>query len=198
MNVYIYIYIYNFIYIFDIGGGGRGAGAAPAPTIHYPTIKEQQEAERIAIAAAMAEAAERIGAGPLYQAARDLGFGQPTFVDMPGEVAGSLRKPEDWSGATLTSMSRGYGVEVTPLQLAVAYSALANGGLLVRPYVVDQRRDPTTGRVLWAVQPASAVHDRAHFATFGTAVLTLFRVMTGDNWRLLMAGLLRCTGHRAS
>ena len=141
--------------VFDTGEGWR--------VFHGRTVQDAHGYGRITFAQAiakssniaMAEAAERIGAGPLYQAARDLGFGQPTFVDMPGEVAGSLRKPEDWSGATLTSMSRGYGVEVTPLQLAVAYSALANGGLLVRPYVVDQRRDPTTGRVLWAVQPDS-------------------------------------------
>ena len=103
----------------------------------------------------MAEAAERMGKGPLYQTARDLGFGQPTFVDLPGEVAGSLRRPEDWSPATLTSMSRGYAVEVTPLQLAVAYAALANGGLLVRPYVVQERRRHATGDVLWRVRPDS-------------------------------------------
>lgn len=104
---------------------------------------------------AMAQASERIGKGPLYRAARDLGFGQPTFVDLPGEVSGTLRKPEDWGTLTLTSMSRGYAVEVTPLQLAVAYAALANGGLLVRPYVVAERRDPATGEVLWAARQDS-------------------------------------------
>ncbi|MEM0963448.1 MAG: penicillin-binding transpeptidase domain-containing protein [Bacteroidota bacterium] len=104
---------------------------------------------------AMALAAREIGAGPMYQAARDLGFGQPTYVDLPGEVAGVLRPPEEWDRGTLTSMSRGYAVEVTPLQLAVAYAALANGGLLVRPYVVEERREAGTGRVLWQAEADS-------------------------------------------
>ena len=141
--------------VFDTGAGWR--------VFHGRTVQDARGYGRItfgdAIAKssniAMAEAAERMGRGPLYQAARDLGFGQPTFVDLPGEVAGSLRRPEDWSGATLTSMSRGYAVEVTPLQLAVAYSALANGGLLVRPYVVAERRDPSTGRVVWRARQDS-------------------------------------------
>ena len=104
---------------------------------------------------AMALAAREIGEGPLYQAARDLGFGQPTTIDLPGEVAGSLRRPEDWGTMTLTSMSRGYAVEVTPLQLAVAYAALANGGLLVRPYVVEERREHASGRVVWRAEADS-------------------------------------------
>ncbi len=104
---------------------------------------------------AMAIAAERIGSGAFYQAARDLGFGQPTFVDLPGEVSGSLRRPDEWDGLTLPWMSTGYSVEVTPLQIAVAYAALANGGLLVRPYVVEQRREHATTRVLWQVRQDS-------------------------------------------
>ncbi|PAP75489.1 penicillin-binding protein [Rubrivirga marina] len=135
--------------VFDTGAGWH--------VFHGRTVQDAHAYGRITFAQAIAKssniamalAAQRIGPGPLYEAARDLGFGQPTFVDLPGEVAGSLRKPEDWSGATLTSMSRGYGVEVTPLQLAVAYSAFANGGLLVRPFIVAERRDPATGRVVW-------------------------------------------------
>ena len=104
---------------------------------------------------AMAVAAERMGSGALYQAARDLGFGQPTFVDLPGEIAGSLRRPERWDALTLPWMSTGYSVEVTPLQIAVAYAALANGGLLVRPYVVQERRQHATQTVLWRARQDS-------------------------------------------
>ena len=104
---------------------------------------------------AMAMAAERMGPGALYQAARDLGFGQPTFVDLPGEIAGSLRRPDTWDGLTLPWMATGYSVEVTPLQIAVAYAALANGGLLVRPYVVQERRQHATHQVLWQARQDS-------------------------------------------
>ena len=104
---------------------------------------------------AMAKAAEKIGPTDFFTTARALGFGQPTAIDLPGEVAGSLRRPEDWGTMTLNSMSRGYAVEVTPLQLAVAYAALANGGTLVRPHVVAERRDAATGRTVWTARTDS-------------------------------------------
>lgn len=97
---------------------------------------------------AMAMTAERMGKAPLYRAARALGFGQPTTIDLPGEAAGLLHDPERWGATTLPSISIGYGVSVTPLQILTAYAALANGGLLVRPYLVAERRD-ARGRTLW-------------------------------------------------
>ncbi len=120
----------------------------------------------------MALAAERMGKGPLYRAARDLGFGQPTFVDLPGEVAGTLRKPEDWGTLTLPWMSTGYSVEVTPLQIATAYAALANGGLLVRPYVVQERRNAATGEVVWEAKQDSV--RRAFRAETAEALMPYF------------------------
>ncbi len=92
--------------------------------------------------------------GTLYQYARNLGFGHPSWIDLPGEVPGRLKRPDSWSGTTLTSVSIGYEVEVTPLQLAAAYAALANGGLLVQPYVVSERRD-ITGHVTWRARQDS-------------------------------------------
>ena len=95
-----------------------------------------------------AKIAARLEPGVFYQYARNLGFGQPTWIDVPGEVEGVLKRPAEWSGTTLTSMSIGYEVDVTPIQLVTAYSALANGGLLVQPHVVAERRD-VTGHVTW-------------------------------------------------
>ena len=164
--------------VFDTGQGWR--------VFHGRTVQDAHAYGRITFAQAIAKssniamalAAQRIGSGPLYEAARDLGFGQPTFVDLPGEVAGSLRKPEDWSGATLTSMSRGYGVEVTPLQLAVAYSAFANGGLLVRPYIVAERRDPATGRTVWQA-PQDSVR-RAFRAETAERLMPYFEAVVSE------------------
>ena len=90
--------------------------------------------------------------GAFYRYARALGFGQPTWIDLPGEVPGLLKRPSEWSRTTLTAMGIGYEVDVTPLQLAVAYAALANGGLLVAPHVVAERRD-VTGRTTWSARP---------------------------------------------
>ncbi len=126
---------------------------------------------------AMAMAAERMGSGALYQAARDLGFGQPTFVDLPGEIAGSLRRPDTWDGLTLPWMATGYSVEVTPLQIAVAYAALANGGLLVRPYVVQERRQHATHQVLWQARPDSV--RRAFGAQTAAQLMPYFENVVG-------------------
>lgn len=102
----------------------------------------------------MAKTARQIDEGIFYQYARNLGFGQPTYIDLPGEVSGTLKRPSDWSRTTLTSMSIGYEVSVTPLQLLSAYAALANGGMLVEPYVVAERRS-ITGERLWTQRPDS-------------------------------------------
>jgi cell division protein FtsI (penicillin-binding protein 3) len=137
--------------------------------------------EAIAVSSnvAMADVAERMGRGPLYQAARDLGFGQPTTLGLPGEVGGTLRKPEDWGRLTLPWMSTGYSVEVTPLQIAVAYAALANGGLLVRPYVVAERRNAATGETVWTARQDSV--RRAFSAETAAALLPHFEAVVGPD-----------------
>lgn len=96
----------------------------------------------------MALTSERMSAEHLYRYARNYGFGQKTWIDLPGEVAGLLKRVNRWSRTTKASLTIGYEVDVTPLQMVMAYSALANGGLLRQPYVVSERRD-VTGRVLW-------------------------------------------------
>ena len=96
--------------------------------------------------------AERIDKGQFYQYARNFGFGQMTYVDLPGEVDGTVKRPSVWSRPTQSAMSRGYEIESTPLQMLAAYAALANDGVLMRPYVVQERRD-ATGDVVWQAEP---------------------------------------------
>ncbi len=100
----------------------------------------------------MAKTVDRLDAGTFYQYARNMGFSHPTGIDLPGEVSGVLKRPPQWSATTQTSMAIGYEVAVTPLQLLTAYSALANGGLLMKPYVVAERQD-VTGTTLWQNEP---------------------------------------------
>jgi len=100
----------------------------------------------------MAKTIDRLDEGVFYQYARNMGFSQPTWIDLPGEVGGVLKRPPKWSATTQTSMAIGYEVSVTPLQLLTAYSALANGGLLMQPYVVAERKT-VTGKTLWRNEP---------------------------------------------
>jgi cell division protein FtsI/penicillin-binding protein 2 len=85
--------------------------------------------------------AQRIGEARLYRTARDFGYGQPTGIDLPAEEGGVLRKIPEWYGPALESLSIGYGISVTTLQVATAFAALADGGELLRPYVVSAVED---------------------------------------------------------
>jgi cell division protein FtsI (penicillin-binding protein 3) len=82
----------------------------------------------------------RLGAPKFYDYIRDFGFGQPTGVDLPGESRGKLRRLENWTPVSVGSISMGQEVGVTPLQMLSAVSAMANGGLIVRPHVIREFR----------------------------------------------------------
>jgi cell division protein FtsI (penicillin-binding protein 3) len=73
------------------------------------------------------------------------GFGERTTVDLSGEEAGIVPLPGDpiWTAANLYTNAFGQGMAVTPLQLVNAFSALANGGDLMKPRIVDQIRSPS-------------------------------------------------------
>jgi cell division protein FtsI (penicillin-binding protein 3) len=90
----------------------------------------------------IAQFAQRFSPGEEYQALRDFGFGTPTGVIFPSEAAGMLRTPRDWSKLSPASLAMGYEIAVTPLQLASAYAAIANGGELLEPAIVREIRDP--------------------------------------------------------
>lgn len=68
----------------------------------------------------------------------NFGFGAKTGIDLPGEVTGLVRKPSQWFEIDLAAISFGQGVTVTPMQLVAATAAIANGGNLMAPYVVER------------------------------------------------------------
>jgi cell division protein FtsI (penicillin-binding protein 3) len=82
--------------------------------------------------------AVRLGAPRFYEYIRAFGFGAPTGVDLPGESKGLLHRLENWSAISIGSVSMGQEIGVTPIQLITAVSAIANGGLLIKPHVVQQ------------------------------------------------------------
>lgn len=89
-----------------------------------------------------AHVASLLGPTRFYEAIRRFGFSEITGVDLFGEVPGSMRVPGNryWHISDLATNSYGQGIAATPLQVAAAYGALANDGLLMRPYVVQEIR----------------------------------------------------------
>ena len=122
---------------YTIVGGRRlnnALGRAYGPT----TVA--QILERSANAGA-AWVGQKLGAQRLSGYFARFGFGRPTGVDLAGEASGVVRPLAEWYPVDVGTASFGQGVSVSPLQLAMAYAAIANGGTLYRPYVVASRRD---------------------------------------------------------
>jgi cell division protein FtsI/penicillin-binding protein 2 len=112
-------------------------------------------------------AAQRVGEQRFADYQARFGFGAPTGVDLPSEAAGQVPHPADPGAAELTMAEQSFGesIAVTPLQLAAAYGALANGGVLMRPYMIacvagdggqGRRTCATPHAVRQVVSPATA------------------------------------------
>jgi cell division protein FtsI/penicillin-binding protein 2 len=109
----------------------------------------------------------QLGADRLHQYARGFGMGEPTRIALGGEVSGLLRPLRSWSAISVASIPIGYEVAVTPLQMTMAMSAMANGGVLMRPMLVSElldddgqvvaRFDPTPVRQVLGEQAAGMV-----------------------------------------
>jgi cell division protein FtsI (penicillin-binding protein 3) len=84
----------------------------------------------------------RLGAKRFDKWVRRFGFGQATGVDLPGEQTGIVLRPEHYSGSSMGNMPIGQGIAVTPMQMASAYTAIANHGVMRRPYIVKGDQPP--------------------------------------------------------
>ena len=93
-----------------------------------------------------------LGEQRLYRYLQAFGFGQRTEIDLPGEGAGLVSNPRDWGRRSIASISIGQEIGVTPLQMVSAVAALANGGVLMKPYVVSEIRD-AEGQILKQIPP---------------------------------------------
>ncbi|AQV01746.1 MULTISPECIES: peptidoglycan D,D-transpeptidase FtsI family protein [Desulfococcus] len=95
---------------------------------------------------------EMIGAQSLHQTLKNFGFGDPTGIDCPGEAPGALSQYQKWSQVHTGVVSFGHGMSATAIQLAAAVSAIANKGVLMRPYMVSAVTDQK-GNVVEAFNP---------------------------------------------
>jgi cell division protein FtsI (penicillin-binding protein 3) len=169
-------------------------------------INDTHTEGRITIATALressnigiAKAAQAYTPGLQYETLRDFGFGNLTGIELPGETSGTLRRPDRWTAMSDESLAMGYELSATPLQLAMAYGALANGGVLMQPHLIRETRG-SDGRVIErfgprevrrvispevAQQVARALIDAVEDGTGTSARMATFEVAgkTGTAW----------------
>lgn len=90
-----------------------------------------------------AKIAAKVPDQTFYQSIRNFGYGSAPQSGFPGESSGMVLQPQKWSGPSKTTMSYGYGLSVTPLQIAQAYATLGNGGKLTPPTFVRGQHNET-------------------------------------------------------
>ena len=100
------------------------------------------DAIRVSSNIALVKFAARLHPDEQYGLLRAFGFGTPTGVEFPAESPGRLRPPREWSRPSSASLAIGYELAVTPIQLAAAYGAIANNGVLLEPTLIREIRAP--------------------------------------------------------
>lgn len=117
----------------------------------------------------------KLGRIKLHRYLKNFGFGAKTGIDLPGEVPGFLAPPNTWSEVGLANISFGQGISTTALQLTAALSAIANGGVLMKPYAVKAVKD-SSGKLLQENRP-KAVRRVVSAETASTVARILRTVM---------------------
>ncbi len=122
-------------------------------------------------------AKDRLGIERMVTYSREFGFGQATGIDLPGEVAGFVPSPqwkerqfhEKWLGGDTLNMAIGQGyLLVTPLQLADMMAMVVNEGVIYRPHVLQEVRDPRDGSILMKTTPETLIASSISKDTFKT------------------------------
>jgi cell division protein FtsI (penicillin-binding protein 3) len=124
------------------------------------TLSDVHEADRLSLAdvirfssnIGIARFTQRLSKRELYETLRDFGFGVPTGIAYPSETGGVLKEPRLWSCPSQSAMATGYEISVTAMQLAAAYAAIANDGLLLVPTLVKEIRD-ADGKLVYEHRP---------------------------------------------
>lgn len=95
-----------------------------------------QEIVKVSSNIGVIKMSEEIGKENLYAGLKNFGFGEKAGIELPGESTGYLSQPSAWSRMDVAAISFGHGMSVTPLQIATATCSIANGGMLMKPYLV--------------------------------------------------------------
>ncbi len=89
----------------------------------------------------IAKLMDTVSAGDMYSCLQSFGFLDPTGIDFPGEPQGMIRGPAAWTGVDKAAISFGQGFAVTGIQLITAFNAMVNGGMVMKPYIVERVAD---------------------------------------------------------
>jgi cell division protein FtsI (penicillin-binding protein 3) len=133
------------------GGHWRVGGRTISDEDPQPSLT-LADAIRVSSNIAIAKFTARLAPEEQYAMLRDFGFGAPTGIEFPAEAPGRLRPPFQWSRPSGMSLAMGYELSVTPLQVAAAYAALANDGVLLQPTLIREVRR-STGSPLYRHRP---------------------------------------------
>ncbi|HKX84150.1 MAG TPA: penicillin-binding transpeptidase domain-containing protein, partial [Pyrinomonadaceae bacterium] len=82
----------------------------------------------------------QVGRDGFYELVQKMGFGKPTGIELPAETGGIVRPPARWNGDSLASMSIGYEIGVSALQMATAFATIANNGVRIKPHIIKEIR----------------------------------------------------------
>ncbi len=134
------------------GGGVQVAGVFIRDHANYGLLPVRQVLAQSSNAGTI-RIAHRMGPAQLDATIRALGFGQTTGVELPAEARGIYRTTDRWSALSRAGLALGQEISASALQIARAYAAIGNGGLLVRPRLVLETIDGSTGRVVTPYVP---------------------------------------------
>ncbi len=131
----------------------------------------------------------KVGERGLHEVISRMGFGELSEIDLPGEAKGIVRAPREWKPIDLANISFGQGIAVSPLQMLRFFSAIANGGYLVTPHVVEKIQ--TAGdrpRVVWTPSLAKKEVMKPAVAQTLAEMLTRVTDSGGTGFRAAIPG----------
>jgi cell division protein FtsI (penicillin-binding protein 3) len=181
---------------FDLNGGQLVVGKSKAITdIHHDPYLTVAGIIKRSSNVGAAKIALRFGSTKLYAALRRFGFGTRTGIELPGETPGMLRDGARWRDRDLASIAFGYGLAVTPLQIAAAVAVFGNHGRYRAPRIVERVIDGD-GTVLYqADEPERQVVSERTASQMATMLASVFEggKFNGTAWAIVVPGF-RCAG----
>jgi cell division protein FtsI (penicillin-binding protein 3) len=123
----------------------------------------------------IAKVCQELGPTRLYEKLKKFGIGSKTQIPLPGEIYGTLRPPQSWSGYSMAEIPMGQEVAVTPLQLAMAFTIVANEGVLMKPLLIKEIQE-IGGNALTRFEP-EVVRRAISRESANTMKLTLQKVV---------------------
>jgi cell division protein FtsI (penicillin-binding protein 3) len=180
---------------FDVNNGQFTIGGSPIRDVHPAPYLTVAGIIKLSSNIGAAKIALRFGAQKLYAALKRFGFGARTGIELPGEQSGMLRNGAKWRDIELATISYGYGLTATPLQIAAALAAFGNHGIYHEPRIVDRVIDGD-GTLLYRAAPSERqiVSDRTATTMLAMLASTFERgKLHGTAWTIVVPGF-RCAG----